>query len=43
MTQPTLFPVPVYRHCVHGIPITWTPHECPQCDTDPGDEPKGKT
>jgi hypothetical protein len=45
MKQPSLFPTPpppVYRTCVHGVSITWTPRECPQCDADPGDEPKGK-
>jgi hypothetical protein len=32
----------IYRNCIHGVPITWTPRECPQCQTDPGDEPKGQ-
>lgn len=44
MTQPSLFSVvpPTASTCVHGVPITWKAHECPQCDADPGDEPKGK-
>ncbi len=46
MTQPALFPLtpkPVKQWCCsHGVPITFTPGECPQCLTDMGDEPKGK-
>jgi hypothetical protein len=44
MKQPLLFPVakPAVMTCVHGVSITWTPRECPQCLADPGDEPKGQ-
>lgn len=46
MKQDSLFPLtpkPVQQWCCsHGVPINWKPGECPKCEAEMGDEPKGK-